>query len=109
MLPFSRIPSFRLFATHSNNLQKIQLASHQEIETYVLRLFKDYFRTANVIKLSLRSSFQDHGLDSLDGLELVTKVEDQLGIQASDDTLRTLNSVAAFMKFIKDAQDASKV
>lgn len=109
MLSFSRIPSFRLFATHSSNIQKIQLNSHQEIETYVLRLFKDYFRTAHVIKLSLKSSFTDHGLDSLDGLELVTRIEDQLGIQASDDTLRTLNSVAAFVKFIKDAQDASKV
>lgn len=91
-----------------NSPQTIQLNSQQDIEKYVLKLFKDYFRTINIIKLSLKSSFQDHGLDSLDGLELVTKVEDQLGIHANDETLRSLNTVAGFVNFIKNAQNSPK-
>ena len=47
------------------------LKTNDEIEQYVLSLTKSYFRTTKKASLHLDSSFADHGLDSLDVIELV--------------------------------------
>ena len=40
---------------------------------------KNYFRTTKKAKVSLESEFTDHGLDSLDAIELIIQIEDELG------------------------------
>ena len=47
------------------------LKSNDEIETYVLRMVREYFMTTKKAKLTLNSKFSDHGLDSLDVIELI--------------------------------------
>ena len=50
-----------------------------EIEKYVLNVVKNYFRTTKKAKVTLESKFEDHGLDSLDAIEMVIQIEDELG------------------------------
>ena len=47
------------------------LKSKDEIEKYVLSVVRNYFRTTKKAKVALESSFEEHGLDSLDVIELV--------------------------------------
>jgi hypothetical protein len=47
------------------------LKSKDEIERYVLSIVRNYFRTTKKAKVALESSFEEHGLDSLDVIELV--------------------------------------
>ena len=46
------------------------LKTNDEIEGYVLSVVKDYFRTTKKASLTLDSKFVDHGLDSLDEIEV---------------------------------------
>ena len=50
---------------------RLVLASDDKIEEYVLSLTKSYFRTTKKAAVTLDSAFTDHGLDSLDVIELV--------------------------------------
>ena len=47
------------------------LKSNDEIEQYVLSVVKGYFRTTKKASVGLDSHLTDHGLDSLDVIELV--------------------------------------
>ena len=47
------------------------LKDRDEIERYVLNIVKNYFRTTKKAKISLDSNLKEHGLDSLDLIELV--------------------------------------
>lgn len=47
------------------------LKDKDEIEKYVLSLVRNYFRTTKKAKVELESEFKNHGLDSLDAIELV--------------------------------------
>lgn len=55
------------------------LKTNDEIEKYVLSIVRDYFRTTQKASVTLDSNFKDHGLDSLDAIELVIRIEDELG------------------------------
>lgn len=46
------------------------LKKEEDIEGYVMSVVKNYFRTTNKNGLSLESNLLDHGLDSLDSIEL---------------------------------------
>jgi acyl carrier protein len=46
------------------------LKTQQDIDGYVLNLIKNYFRTTNKTGLNAESVLLDHGLDSLDQIEL---------------------------------------
>ena len=47
------------------------MKTDDDIEGYVLSVVRDYFRTTKKATLSLDSTFAEHGLDSLDAIELV--------------------------------------
>lgn len=47
------------------------LKDNDQIEKYVLSLVKNYFRCTMKATVALESAFTDHGLDSLDIIELV--------------------------------------
>lgn len=47
------------------------LKDNDQISKYVLSIVKNYFRTTKKAKVSLDSEFKEHGLDSLDVIELV--------------------------------------
>ena len=62
---------------HTKNA--LVLASQDEIEKYVLSIVRDYFRTTKKDAVILDSKFNEHGLDSLDVIEFVIRIEDELG------------------------------
>lgn len=47
------------------------LKDNDQINKYVISIVKNYFRTTKKAKVELESSFKDHGLDSMDVIELV--------------------------------------
>jgi hypothetical protein len=66
-----------------NRLEKLRgelvLSEQDQIEKYVLSVIKGYFRTTYRDGLSVESKLADHGLDSLDAVEISMVLEDELG------------------------------
>ena len=77
------------------------LKTNDEMEDYVLSITKDYFRTTKKASLTLDSLFADHGLDSLDCIELVIRVEDELGYMIDAENLEKFKKPRHFLNFIK--------
>ena len=77
------------------------LKTDDEIEQYVVSITKDYFRTTRKASVSLDSAFTDHGLDSLDVIELVIRVEDELGYMIDAENLQKFKKPRHFVNFIK--------
>ena len=80
------------------------LKTDDEIEGYVLSIVRDYFRTTRKASLTLDSSFAEHGLDSLDAIELVIKVEDELGYMIDAENLELFKKPRHFVNFIKQME-----
>ena len=76
------------------------LKSNEEIEQYVLSVVKGYFRTTKKASVALDSNFTDHGLDSLDVIELVIQVEDELGYLIDAEKLELFSKPKHFVNFI---------
>ncbi len=70
-----------------NRLSKLRgelvLNEQDKIEDYVMGVIKGYFRTTYKDGLEITSELKDHGLDSLDAVELAMVLEDELGISFS--------------------------
>jgi len=66
-----------------NRLSKLRgelvLNDQDKIEDYVMGVIKGYFRTTYRDGLKLTSNLANHGLDSLDAIELAMILEDELG------------------------------
>ena len=86
--------------TQAKNSNSLVLMTNDEIEKYVLSLTKSYFRTTKKASLALDSSFSDHGLDSLDIIELVIQVEDELGYLIDAEKLELFRKPKHFVNFI---------
>lgn len=80
------------------------LKSDDEIEQYVISIVKDYFRTTRKASVTLDSLFADHGLDSLDAIELVIRVEDELGYLIDAENLELFKKPRHFVNFIKQME-----
>lgn len=76
------------------------LKDRDEIERYVLSVCRNYFRTTKKAKIELESSLRDHGLDSLDLIELVIQVEDELGVVIDAENLEKFQKPKHFVNFI---------
>lgn len=88
-----------------NRLTKLKselvLKEHGQIEKYVLNLLSSYYRTTNRDTLSSVSSLEEHGLDSLDALELCCQIEDELGYIIEAEVMPKFSKVKHFINFIK--------
>ena len=80
------------------------LKTDDEIEQYVLSITRDYFRTTRKAAVALDSSFADHGLDSLDIVELIIRVEDELGYMIDAENLEKFKKPRHFVNFIKQVE-----
>jgi acyl carrier protein len=76
------------------------LKDNDQIEKYVVSIVKNYFRTTKKAKVGLESSFKDHGLDSLDVIELIIQVEDELGYVIDAENLNKFTKPKHFVNFI---------
>ena len=89
-----------LWKEHSDKKNSLSLKTNDEIEEYVLSIVKSYFRTTKKASVTLDSPFTDHGLDSLDVIELVIQVEDELGYLIDAEKLELFSKPKHFVNFI---------
>ena len=80
------------------------LKTDDEIEQYVVSITKDYFRTTRKASVNVDSHFSAHGLDSLDVVELVIRVEDELGYMIDAENLEKFKKPRHFVNFIKQME-----
>ena len=76
------------------------LKDSEEVERYVLGLVRNYFRTTRKQAVSLNSELKEHGLDSLDQIELVIQLEDELGFVVDAENLGKFTKPKHFVNFI---------
>ncbi len=76
------------------------LKDNDQIEKYVISIVKNYFRTTKKAKVSLESQFTEHGLDSLDVIELIIQIEDELGYVIDAENLTKFKKPKHFVNFI---------
>jgi len=86
------------------NRTSLVLKKHEDIEGYVLKMIRNYFRTTNKNGLNTNSVLIDHGLDSLDSIELAMQIEEDLGYVISAETLPVLNKVKHFINYINHVE-----
>ena len=77
------------------------LSTADEIDSYVLSITKDYFLSTNTAAITLDCMFSDHGLDSLDVIELVIQMEDELGYVIDGENLDKFKKPKHLVNFIK--------
>lgn len=82
----------------------LTLKKEEDIESYVINLVKNYFRTTNKAAIALESKLEDHGLDSLDSIELSMQIEEDLGYVISAETLPVLNKVKHYVNYIRHVE-----
>lgn len=80
------------------------MSSQDEIEKYVLSIVRDYFRTTKKASVNLDSAFTNHGLDSLDTIEFVIRIEDELGYMIDAENLEKFKKPRHFVNFIKQLE-----
>ena len=84
---------------HTKNALVLQ--TDDAIEDYVVSVVRDYFRTTKKASVGLDSAFADHGLDSLDAIEFVIQIEDELGYVIEAENLELFKKPRHFVNFIK--------
>ena len=87
-----------------NSKNALVLKTDDEIAQYVVSITKDYFRTTRKASVTLDSEFKNHGLDSLDVIELVIRVEDELGYMIDAENLEKFKKPRHFVNFIKQME-----
>jgi acyl carrier protein len=109
---FSLNKTIKLFSTQiqpwvevESRINKIRgelvLSDQSKIEKYAVNLIKNYYRSTNKDAITKDSDFKDHGLDSIDSLELCVQLEDELGYIIEAETMPKLTKVKHFINFIK--------
>ena len=88
----------------SSSSNALALSTSDEIEQYVLNMCKSYFRTTKKASLTLDSKLTDHGLDSLDVIELVIQVEDELNYLIDAEKLELFAKPRHFVNFISQME-----
>lgn len=82
----------------------IVLKKREQIEEYVFKMLADYFKTTNKSGLSLESNLADHGIDSLDTIELAMQLEEDLGYRIATENLPIFHKVKHFVNFIQQVE-----
>lgn len=83
---------------------ELVLSDHDKIEKYVLSVIRGYFRTTYKDGLNLESKLDDHGLDSLDSIELGMILEDELGYIIEAEVLPKFSKPKHFVNYIKQME-----
>lgn len=89
-------------------ISNIVLRQQDNIEQYVMKVVKDYHRTTYRAGLTLESNLADHGLDSLDAIELAMQLEEDLGYRISAENLSVFHKVKHFVNFIEQVENFKK-
>lgn len=103
--PFSTQTQVQPWVETQNRLAKLKgeliLSDQNQINNYAINLVKGYFRSTNKDNITAESKFEDHGLDSVDSLELCVQLEDELGYIIEAETMPKIKSVRHIINYIK--------
>ena len=80
------------------------LSDRSHIKNYAIDLVKNYYRSTNKEAITLDSTFEKHGLDSLDAIELCCQLEDELGYIIEAETMTKINKVKHIVNFIEQLE-----
>jgi len=83
---------------------ELVLSDHDKIEKYVLSVVRGYFRTTYKQGVHLESDLRDHGLDSLDAIELGMVLEDELGYIIEAEVLPKFSKPKHYVNYIKQME-----
>lgn len=64
-----------------------------EIYREIMAIFKDTLQLEDDVEINLEDSFEDLDIDSLDLLEVVTKIEREFKIEIPDDAMKSIETV----------------
>ena len=81
------------------------LRKKEQIEDYVIKMVGNYFKTTNKAGLTLESNLKDHGIDSLDVIELAMQVEEDLGYKISSENLTIFHKIKHFVNYIHQTEN----
>ncbi len=85
------------------------LRQREQVEEYVLNMVRGYFKTTSKGQLGLESNLKDHGIDSLDVIELAMQVEEDLGYKISAENLTIFHKPKHFANFISQTEEFKRV
>jgi acyl carrier protein len=80
------------------------LSDNSKIENYVLSVVKGYFRTTYKDGITLDSNLSEHGLDSLDAVEISMILEDELGYIIEAEIMPKFTKAKHFVNYIKQME-----
>jgi acyl carrier protein len=80
------------------------LSDNSKIDNYVLSAIKGYFRTTYKDGLNLESNLADHGLDSLDAVEISMILEDELGYIIEAEIMPKFTKPKHYVNYIKQME-----
>lgn len=102
---FSTSSNVQPWVEVENRLAKLRgelvLKEHSQMEQYAINLVKGYYRSTNKDNISIKSTLAEHGLDSLDSLELCVQLEDELGYIIEAETMPKVTKVKHIVNLIK--------
>jgi len=84
----------------------------KDVETRIIQVVQEFTsskeskETKEPRKVSLTTTFNELGLDSLDGVEVLMKIEDEFSIDISDEDSEKINSVAAAVDLVSSNMKA---
>ena len=85
------------------------LRQREQVEEYVLNMIRGYFKTTSKAELNMESNLKDHGIDSLDVIELAMQIEEDLGYQISAENLTIFHKAKHFANFISQTEEFKRV
>ncbi|XP_003726567.1 uncharacterized protein LOC100889221 [Strongylocentrotus purpuratus] len=99
-----RITELTRSVRHYGSAAEMTITSIQERCTLVLKLFDK----VDPEKVSLESKFaEDLGLDSLDAVEVIMAMEDEFGVEISDETAEKLLNLKDVVECVADRLDVA--
>ena len=88
----------------ANQASELILSDNSKIENYVLSVVKAYFRTTYKDGITLDSNLTEHGLDSLDAVEISMIFEDELGYIIEAEIMPKFTKPKHFVNYIKQME-----
>lgn len=86
-------------------VNQLVLRTRQSIEEYVMKTIKEYFRTTHRANLTMSSNLLEHGLDSLDLVEVAMQVETDLGYLIASENLPAFTKPVHFANYIEQVEN----
>ncbi|APR98140.1 acyl carrier protein [Wolbachia endosymbiont of Folsomia candida] len=73
--------------------------TREDIETKVKRIMLEHI-SKDVEKFGSSSKLSDHGTDSLDAVEIIMAVEEEFGIEISDEDAQKMETMEQIVEYI---------